>query len=407
MAKRQINRLTDSQCRAAGDGQHNDGSGLYLRVAKSGTQKSWTLRFALEGKPVMRGIGSFPAVSLAEARKAAALLRAGNAPDTPPAPDPHKYPLGSGKVVAAALQHARGDPASPTFAAVADAMIVAWAPTWRGARQAAQWRAMIETYANPHIGTKPVDTITPADVTRVLEPIWLTKPETSTRLKQRLATVFDYAIGHGLRDSNPVPRKMAALPRRKRQRAHFTALAHAEVAGALAAIRDSDAQPATRLGLELLILTAARAGEIRGAVWPEIDLAGRLWTVPADRMKMGRAHRIPLSDRAVDVLRQARELTDGDGLVFPAKSGKPLSDMVFVMLLRRLAIPCVAHGFRSSFKDWAMESGKDWATTEAQLSHQIGDTVASAYARSDLLEARRTLLQEYSQYLGFLSTHKV
>lgn len=400
MAKRQINRLTDSQCRAAGDGQHNDGNGLYLRVAKSGVQKSWTLRFALDGKPVMRGIGSFPGVSLADARKAAAMLRAGNAPDKPPAPAPHNYPSGSGKAAYTALQHTKGGPASPTFAAVADATITAWAPTWRNTRQAAQWRAMLETYAGPIIGTKPIDTITPADVTAVLEPIWLSKPETATRLKQRLATVFDYSIGHGLRDGNPVPRKMAALPRRKRQRAHFTALPYTAVPGALAAIRDSGALPATRLALQLLIHTAARAGEIRGATWAEVDIENRLWVVPSDRMKMARCHRVPLSDRAVEILIEARQLTDGDGLIFPAKSGKPLSDMCFVMLLRRLGIPCVAHGFRSSFKDWCLESGKDWAASENALAHQLGDAVAASYARSDMLEQRRALMTEWADYVG-------
>ena len=135
-------------------------------------------------------------------------------------------------------------------------------------------------------------------------------------------------------------------------------------------------------------------------VWAEIDLENRLWTIPADRMKMARCHRIPLADRAIEILIEARQLTDGDGLIFPAKSGKPLSDMCFVMLLRRLAIPCVRHGFRSSFKDWCLESGKDWAASENALAHQLGNSVESAYIRSDLLEQRRALMTEWADYVG-------
>ena len=399
MAKRKANKLTDLFVKTAADGTHSDGDGLNLKVAKAGVHKSWILRLQIDGRPSMRGLGGYPEITLAEARKLAADVKAGHQPAKPAKTIRVDSTAAILRSIATFVDGP--EPASvPSFAAVAHATIAAWAPTWRNARQAAQWRAMIETYAGPLIGTKPVDTVTPADVTAVLENIWLTKPETATRLKQRLSRVFDYAIGHGLRDSNPVPHKMAALPRRKRQRAHFTALPHTDVGDAVAAVRDSGALPATRLGLELLILTAARAGEVRGMVWTEIDVENRLWVVPADRMKMARCHRVPLSDRAVEILIEARQLTDGDGLIFPAKSGKPLSDMAFVMLLRRLEIPCVAHGFRSSFKDWCLESGKDWSASESALSHQLGDAVAASYARSDMLEQRRALMTEWADYVG-------
>jgi hypothetical protein len=197
-------RLTDAAIRSLKTGERSDGDGLAIRVGKDGKQKSWILRLSNDGNRTVRGLGSYPKVSLKQARAAAGAIRAGKEPTPEPEPAPVAQPL--------------------TFREVAHATIALWEPIWSGPRQAAQWRAMIDTYAGPIIGNKPIADVIPADITAVLEPIWLSKRETSQRLKQRLSTVFDYAIGHGLCNSNPVPYKVKALPNRPRQRQHFPAL---------------------------------------------------------------------------------------------------------------------------------------------------------------------------------------
>ena len=207
------------------------------------------------------------------------------------------------------------------------------------------------------VGRKLVTEVTTADALAVLTPIWTSKPETATRVRQRMATVFDWAIAQGLRTDNPANGAIdKALPRRARLQAHHPALPYADVPDALSKVRASTAKPAIKLAFELMVLTAARAGEVRGARWEEIDLEARIWTIPAARMKARREHRIPLSGRAVAVLEDAKALDRGNGVVFPnPRSGKPISDMAFTELIRREEIPCVPHGFRSTFRDWVIE----------------------------------------------------
>ena len=267
-------------------------------------------------------------------------------------------------------------------------------------QSAAQWQASPDAYAMPRLGNKPVDGVTTADVMAVLMPIWNDKRETAQRVRQRLSAIFKWSVAQGYRDDNPAGDVIgAALPTGGVKREHQRALAHSDVAGALRTIRNGSAWPATKLALEFVALTACRSGEVRGAKWCEIDLEGRVWTVPAERMKAGKEHRVPLSQRALEVLNESRELTDGPGLVFPSPTGKQLSDSAVSKLMRENGIDAVPHGFRSSFRDWCGDNGVAREVAEACLAHTIKNEVEADYARSDLLERRRQVMQNWADYV--------
>ncbi len=361
-------------------GRYADGNGLYLRVDPSG-RKGWTQKITIHSKRRDLGLGGYPLVSLKEAREKALFNRR--------------------------LARSGGDPlaekrkvAVPTFAEAVEQVIALNAPTWRNAKTAALWTARLETYALPQLGDMPVNRITPADVLGVLIPVWTSKRAVAQKLKQYIHSVMDWAVVKGWRQDNPASAVAAVLPRTEGAKSHFDALPYAGVPAALEFIRASTTKPATRLALEFLVLTAARSGEIRAARREEVSLDSRVWTVPAARMKAGREHRVPLSRRALDILEEARSLDDGPGLIFPGRWGRPLSDMTFTALLRRLNIPCVPHGFRSSFRDWAAEqTDAPHAVMEAALAHVVGNSTEAAYFRSDLFERRRTLMIQWADYL--------
>ena len=375
--------LTDRQIRNAKTGTLNDGNGLTLRVGRGG-KSSWVLRYTWNGKAANVGLGSYPSVGLKEARALAAERRA---------------EIGDGIKPAGARETKPNKPAAPTFREIAQQVIELRRPTWSSERHAKQWTESLTNHAYPIVGDMPIGEITSGDVLTMLTAIWNDLPETSTRVKQRAQVVFDYAVAAGLRHDNPVAAVGRALPRRPRLKEHHPALPYGDVPAAVAAIRESTAHVSTRLALEFVILTAARAGEVRGMMWAEI--CGDTWTVPATRMKMRREHRVPLSNRALEILTQARELGNGDGLVFPGGKGKPLSNMAFTMLLRRLDLDCVTHGFRSSFKDWCLaETSAPWAVSEAALAHNLGNSMEAAYARTDLFERRRDLMQAWAAFVG-------
>ena len=360
-------------------GAYADGNGLTLRVTDGG--KRWIQRITVGGKRRNIGLGGYPAVALKEAREiAVANLEA----------------IRQGRDPIAERQR----PAMPTFRQTAEQVIELRRPTWSSERHATQWTESLTNHAYPLIGSKPVDEITTADVLAVLTPIWTSKGPTATRVKQRMRVIFDYAIASGWRSDNPAAAVASALPRRSRIKRHHPALPYDEVPAAMEHIRESTADPSTRLAFEFLVLAAARAGEIRGATWAEIDVEATTWTVPAERMKTRREHRIPLSDRALAILSEARKLGDGDGLIFPNRiSGKPLSNMAFTELLRRLKFEAVPHGFRSSFKDWTIsETATPWAVGEAALAHNLGNSIESAYARTDLFDKRRALMQLWADF---------
>ena len=381
MPKIKHNALTPAKIRALKTpGAYADGGGLTLKVDPSGSRR-WFQRVTVNGKRHNLGLGGYPAVALKEAREIAVAnleaIRRGRDPVTE-----------------------RQRPAMPTFQQVAEQVIELRRPTWSSDRHAQQWTESLTNHTYPLIGSKPVDEITTADVLAVLTPIWTSKAATATRVKQRMGVIFDYAIASGWRTDNPAAAVASALPRRPRIKRHHPALPYDEVPAAMEHIRESTADPSTRLAFEFLALTAARAGEVRGATWAEIDIDGRVWEVPAERMKARRPHRVPLADRALEILSDARKLSDGDGLIFPNRiSGKPLSNMAFTALLRRLRISAVPHGFRSSFKDWTIaETGTPWAVGEAALAHNLGNSIESAYARTDLFERRRELMQLWADF---------
>lgn len=388
-------------------GRYADGNGLYLQVGKTGG-KSWLLRFMLNGKAREMGLGALADVSLSEAREKAAearkLLSA------------KRDPLEARKAAerAAALEAAR----SMTFKGAAERYIAAHRAAWRNVKHVAQWTATLETYAYPVFGDLPVADVDTGLVLRVLEPIWTQKPETASRVRGRIEAVLDWARVRGYRTGeNPALWRghlAHLLPRRAKVRKveHHPALPYAEVAAFMAALRQRDATAAR--GLEFAILTAARTGEVLGATWAEIDLEAAVWTVPADRMKAQREHRVPLAPRAVAILQAMAQEHGQEGYLFPSRrKDKPLSNMAFLMLLRRMnpqredgayqwfdprqQAPITAHGFRSTFKDWAAErTSFPGEVAEAALAHVVGDRVEAAYRRGDLFDKRRKLMEAWA-----------
>ena len=385
--------LTAAKVRNAGPGRYSDGNGLILWVKPSGS-RSWFQRITVDGKRRDIGLGGYPAVKLAEAREAAAANKAAVRSGRGPESGQHR--------------------AEPTFEAAAVRVHGERAPGWRNPKHAAQWIATLREYAFPRFGARRISTITTADVLAALMPIWHEKPETARRVRQRISTVMLWAVAHGHRPDNPAGEVLGAvLPRQNGggRRRHFPALPYSEVADALAAVRESQATAATKLAFEFLILTAARSGEVRLATWAEIDMDAATWTVPAERMKAGREHRVPLSPAALDVLRRSAAGIKGAGaskrrgdtaaaLVFPAPRGGPLSDSTMSKLIRELGIQAVPHGFRSSFRDWAAEcTYTPHRVMEAALAHVVANKAEAAYARSDLFDKRRALMNDWAAYL--------
>ena len=275
-------------------------------------------------------------------------------------------------------------------------------PTWSNARHAAQWENTLAAYVHPVIGNKTVDSITPADAMAALTPIWTTKPETASRVRQRMETVMDWAVTQGYRLDNPAGRSLLkVLPPVKRLREHRQALPYARVPGAVARVRECTADVPTKLAFEFLVLTAGRSVEVRAAEWSEIDWEAAAWEIPAARMKARRPHRVPLSGRALEILKEAARFGGGYGLVFPsARSGNAASPTTFIALLRRLGIPAVPHGFRTSFRNWVAEcTATPWAVAEAALAHNIGNSTEAAYMRSDLFDQRRALMDRWAAYV--------
>ena len=391
MATQKSDRLDPAKVKALSvPGTYSDGDGLTLRVAASGS-KSWVLRATVDGKRVNISMGGYPTVGLGAARR--------KAEDHRRAIQDGENPIAAKRVAKEAADKLAG---LPTFAVAARQVIELRRPTWTSQRHAQQWIESLTNHAFPAIGHLRVDRVTTADVMAVLTPIWTAKAETATRVQQRMAKVFDYAIVMGWRATNPASVAVtAALPRRPRLKAHHPALDYGDVASAVAAVRESTADAPTRLAFEWMVLTASRAGETRGMERGEIDLDSRTWTVPAARMKSRKEHRVPLADQAVAILGEAGAV-NRNGLVFPSKrSGQPLSNMAFTGLLRRLELPCVPHGFRASFRDWTIaETSTPWAVGEAALAHTLGNSVESAYARTDLFERRRELMQAWADFVG-------
>ena len=378
------NALIAAQIPNLPPGEHTDGQGLVLRVSDNG-RRHWVLRARFNGKAKNIGMGAYPGTTLKQARKDAQEARKMIADGHDPV---------SRRVE---VQEANR---VPFFIEAALRYLELIRPDWRNAKHAAQWRSTLETYAFPAIGDKPVDEITSSDVMELLEEIWHTKRETAGRVRQRLSAVFGYCMVRGWCTSDPAsPSILRVLPKAKPAVAHRPALAYSDVPRVLRQVELSTAYPMTKLAFRLLALTATRSGEVRGVSWDEINWDSQTWTIPSSRTKTAREHRVPLSSAAMKVLEETREYSGPDGLVFTApRSGGELSDMTLLAVLRRLGVPAVPHGFRSSFRSWAAEQGADWAVAEASLGHSVGSTVERSYMRSDLLESRRGLMQQWGAF---------
>jgi integrase len=392
--------------RTAKPGRYCDGDGLYLLVKKSGV-RFWIFRYKVNGSKLREaGLGRAGegrnSVRLAEAReKASSLFRQVKSGIDP---------LSARDAMAAAAKAAAEDAAVKrvTFRDAAQRYIDGHAPSWRNPKHAAQWGATIETYANPVFGDLPVGDVATTHVLAAIEPIWLSKPETASRLRGRIERILDLAKTRGWRaGENPAAWKghlALTLPARSKVRKveHHAALPWREIADFMLALKDQHGVGAR--ALQFAILTAARSGEVRGARWSEIDMSAATWIVPAGRMKGGREHRVPLPKTALDVLREmaaARLSKDSEALVFPGRdAGRPLSDMSLTAVLRRMRRgDLTAHGFRSSFRDWAAETtANPTELVEMALAHAVGNKVEAAYRRGDLFEKRRRLMVEWASF---------
>jgi integrase len=369
-------------------GRHGDGGNLYLNISKTGA-KSWTFMFERGGRQREAGLGSVSAVPLAKAREIAASFRATLARGLDP--------------IEARNAERRAQDGRKTFGQVADSFLKAKESGWRNARHRDQWRMTLTKIAAP-LRDMPVADVATEHILEVLTPIWQLIPETASRLRARIEAVIDAAraAGHvGRNEANPARWKghlEKLLPKAKKlSRGHHVAMAYAEVPAFMK--RLSGQNSIAVMALQFLILTAARTGEVLGAHWAEIDLAAKVWTVPASRMKAGREHRVPLSKPAMEILEKLSEPRLGD-FVFPGlKRGKPLSNMALAMLLRRMQVDVTPHGFRSAFRDWVGdETHFPRELAEAALAHTVGDKAEQAYRRSDALEKRRALMEAWSSF---------
>ena len=364
-------------------GRYADGNGLYLVVDPSGA-KRWILRTVVRGTRHDIGLGGLRVVSLAEAREQAWAYR--------------KLARSGGDPLAERRKERRP---TPTFEQAARAVHAEHSAAWRNAKHSAQWVNTLAQYVFATLGDRRVDQIETPDVLRALAPIWLTRPETARRVRQRIGVVLDWAKAAGFREGeNPVAGVAKGLPRQPDRKAHHAALPYAEVPGFLAALRDADLGLPARLAFEFMVLTAARTNEVLAAGWDEMDLDGENWTIPPERTKTARQHRVPLSRPCLEILADARELSCGGEYVFPGRSaGKPLSNMVFLMTLRRMSVNVTAHGFRSSFRDWASErTSFPREVCELALGHSVKDKTEAAYRRGDLLDKRRNLMEAWAAF---------
>jgi integrase len=389
---RKINRLNARAVAAiTKNGRHADGGGLYLSISPNGGRR-WVFLFRWHGKPTEIGLGSARDVTLARARELAAQSRARLAEGVNP------------KDVRRAL-------GGSTFGECADRVIEAMRPSWRNSKHAAQWEMTLKEYA-ASLRRLPVNTIITEDVLSVLKPLWNEKPETASRLRGRIERVLDAAKARGLRTGENPARWRGhldqLLPKRPvLTRGHHAAMNYSKLPAFMTELRARQAKAA--FALEFTILTAARSGEVLGARWEEFDLQQAVWTVPPNRMKAGREHRVPLSKRALKIL-YGIERDGGCDFVFAGqKPGKPLSVMALEMVLRRMKVEgSTVHGFRSAFRDWAAEcTNFPNEVCEAALAHAITNKAEAAYRRGDLFDKRRKLMEAWAHYCSTTKSGKI
>ena len=380
-------------------GWHADGGGLFLEIDPSGA-KRWAMRLTVIGKRRDFGLGPLHKVSLQRAREVAAEYRAKAYRGVDPIAD---------------KKSAHVAPDGPTFERAADEVHRQRMTTWSNGKHVTQWINTLRDYAFPVIGTKPVGEVSAPDLLNILLPIWTTKPETARRVRQRIGVILDWARAAGFRQSNnPMPIVDEALPKQTRKERHHAALPYERVHEFISELRSGPSESVTKLAFEFLILTAARSIEVRKALWSEIDAHDKLWTIPGDdaatgrRMKSGREHVVPLSNRCIELLAEVRELSHGD-LIFPDSStGVALSENRFLNARDAIGYTkdeCSPHGFRSSFRDWAAEeTAFPSEVVEMALAHTIKSKVEAAYRRGQLLTKRRELMDAWTRYALYSST---
>lgn len=375
-------------------------AGLHLQILPSGG-RSWVLRIVIGGKRREVGLGGFPDVPLALAREKAREVRE--------AVQQGRDPIAERAAARSALAAQRG--AEITFDECAEKFISAKSAEWKNAKHVAQWSATLTTYASPVVGTMQVRDIELSHVVKILEKddFWTTKTETASRVRGRIEAVLDWATVRGYRKGENPARwkghldKVLAAPKKVQKVEHHAALPVDEIGAFMRDLREREGIAAR--ALEVLILTAARSGEVRGMAWGEINLDEAVWIVPAERMKAKREHRVPLSSRVIEVLRSMPVVAGG--LVFPGmREGSPLSDMTVTAVLKRMGrADLTAHGFRSSFRDWAAErTNYPREVAEMALAHTIENKVEAAYRRGDLFEKRRRMMEDWSRFCDTVQT---
>ena len=374
--------------RTKGAERHGDGGGLglMLNVQPNGG-KSWVQSLVIRGQRRTFGIGAFPLTTLKQARE----IASGN-----------KRAARAGRDPIAERDQLHNRP--PTFRTAAEEVIKLLEPQWTNPKSLEQWQSSLANYVYPALGRMRVDAIRTSDVLSVLSPIWSEKRETASRVRQRISAAMRWSMANGYRTDDPAAKEVITqvLPRRRTPVNHFAALPYNEVGTVMELVRQADAGESAKLALEFLVLTATRSGEVRKARWTEIDIDTRTWSIPAERMKARRSHRVPLSTRALHVLKAAapRLNSSQERLIFPSPRGKTLRDDSLSVILRDLKVKAVPHGFRSTFRDWASEqTSTPHAVMEAALAHVIPNASEAAYARSDLLQARRQLMQEWADHV--------
>lgn len=398
----EINKLTDLKVKSLKTpGRYSDGGNLYLQITSTDA-RSWLFVYRFDGKQKEMGLGPFTALGLADARKMAAKARI----DLAAGQDPLEVRREQQRLAALAR-------AKPTFGEWVETYLEGHKADWKNAKHRAQWRSTLTQYAKP-LWKMQVDKIETRHVQKVLEPIWEKVPETASRLRGRIERVLSAATSKGDRQG-PNPARWNdnlkdLLAKREREVRHHPAMAFEAMPDFMAQLRSRDSVSA--LALEMLILCAARSGEVRGMTWGEIDLAKRLWTIPGSRMKAGKPHTVPLTDRAIAILETVKGLSGfdasdtnakgrSDEIVFRAPKGGPLSDMALAMQLRRMGHNTItAHGFRSTFRDWAGEvTSFPREIAEAALAHRVGDATERAYRRGDALEKRRLMMTAWEGFI--------
>lgn len=377
-------------------GYHRCDRGLYLQVSRTGT-KSWIFRYKspITFKQREMGIGSYEIVSLAEARKIAVEIRLQLLKGIDPINERERTKQAN------LLNQAR----AITFEEAANSCIDSKKPEWKNVKHAQQWSNSLKTYAYPFFGKLSITDLTTSLVLKSLEPIWISKTETATRVRQRIETIWDWAKARGhVEGENPARLrghldKLLANPAKVKKVKHHPAVPYKDVSLVIRKLRKFKGN--SSLALEFMILTATRTIEVRGAKWEEIDFDNKVWTIPDVRMKNKKEYRVPLCFRAIDILKNLRSNYNPEDFIFEGgKIGKGLSDGAMLVLLKKI-VPYTVHGFRSTFRDWAAEEAHQFSneTAELALSHTIKNKTEAAYRRGDQLERRRELMNEWNKYI--------